>query len=84
MRSFLRPVFTFAALLLTLVMVGAAVLWVIERHLEKHRHCFAYAPLSVERAERGEGQADGEGQDVVHGCSVPQGGSSNHVRSAAP
>lgn len=73
--------------LLVACAVGLALYWVlvvIDQHVKQHRHCPAYSMHRVERAERNQVEGGRVGQDVVHGCSVPQSRASHHVRSASP
>ena len=70
MRSWLRPIFTLAALLLVLVVVGAAVLGVIERHLEQHRHDATAPEFGMEPVQGAEAHARREAE---------QGGGGGHA-----
>lgn len=58
--SSLRTCFTLAALLLVMFLVGLAVLGIIERHLEEHRHNRAAAVDNIEQVHCAEAHAGGE------------------------
>ena len=62
MRSWLRTGFTLVALLLVLCLVGVAVLGMIERHLEEHRHHGPAAVVDVEPVHGAEARACGEAE----------------------
>lgn len=73
--SWLRTGFTLAALLLVGFLVGVAVLGVIERHLEEHRHHGPAPEFGIEPVHGAEAQAGreteqdggGHGRDVARG-----------------
>ena len=86
MRSWLRTCFTLAAVLLVGCLVGAAVLGVIERHLEEHRHDRAGTALDIEQAQRAEAQAGREAEQGGGGGHVfifARGSLSTHLNSVA-
>lgn len=86
MHSWLRSLFTFTALLLVLVIVGAAVLGVIERHLEEHRHDGATAMVDIEAVHGAEAHARREaeqGGGGGHGFIFARGSLSTPLNSVA-
>ena len=86
MRSWLRTGFTLVVLLLVLVIVGVAVLGVIERHLEEHRHDDTAAAFGVEPVQGAEAHARREaeqGGGGGHGFIFARGSLSTPLNSVA-
>ena len=78
--SWLRTCFTLAALLLVMFLVGLAVLGIIERHLEEHRHNRAAAVDNIEQVHCAEAHAGGEADQGGggHGFFSPSRVSQHH------
>lgn len=67
-----------------LVATACWVIVTIDRHVKEHGHCSPYSTLSVERAERDQGDAGRKRQDVRHGCILSRGTGQEYVRGGHP
>lgn len=85
MRSFLRSD-TARGLLVSalLVCAAAAAAAVIDRHAEQHGHCAPLAMIDVERAQRLQRDAGGQGAGGFHACSIRLLSAGKNVRGGRP
>lgn len=85
MRSFLRSD-TARGLLVSALLVCAAAAGavVIDRHAEQHGHCAPLAMIDVERTQRLQRDAGGQGVGGFHACSIRLLSAGKNVRGGRP